>query len=73
MINRVSFLFIFTLIKSQPIDLSIPWNTNYNIPFLTELDNTIENEVASLSSLLGLIVIYKGKVVSENYYYNSSI
>ncbi len=51
MINRVSLLFIFTLIKSQPIDLSTPWDTNYNIPFLNELENTIDNEVASLSSL----------------------
>jgi Beta-lactamase class C and other penicillin binding proteins len=69
----VSVLILSTTVLSQPIDLSLEWTTNNNIPFLTELENTIEDEVAVLPTVKGIIVIYKGQVVLENYYNGSSV
>ena len=64
----LSFITLGSPAFSQPIDLSLEWTTNNNIPFLTELENTIEDEVAVLPTVKGIIVIYKGQVVLENYY-----
>ncbi len=69
----VSVVILSTTVFSQPIDLSLEWTTNNNIPFLTELENTIEDEVAVLPTVKGIIVIYKGQVVLENYYNGSSV
>ena len=69
----LSFITLGSPVLSQPIDLSLEWTTNNNIPFLTELENTIENEIAGLTNILGLIVIHHGKVVSEHYYNGSSV
>ena len=69
----LSFITLGSPGLSQPIDLSLEWTTNSNIPFLTELENTIENEIAGLTNILGLIVIHHGKVVSEHYYNGSSV
>ncbi|RPH04200.1 MAG: class C beta-lactamase-related serine hydrolase [bacterium TMED46] len=69
----VSVVILYTPVLSQSTDLSLEWTTNNNIPFLTELENTIEDEVAVLSTVKGIIVIYKGQVVLENYYNGSSV
>ena len=69
----LSFITLGSPVLSQPIDLSMAWTTNNNIPFLTELENTIEEEIAVLPTVKGIIVIYKGKVVLENYYHGSSV
>ena len=69
----LSFITLGSPVLSQPIDLSMEWTTNNNIPFLTELENTIEDEIAVLPTVKGIIVIYKGQVVLENYYHGSSV
>ena len=69
----LSFITLGSPGLSQPIDLSLEWTTNSNIPFLTELENTIEDEIAVLPTVKGIIVIYKGQVVLENYYHGSSV
>ena len=71
--NALFALIFISILKSQPIDLSLDWTTNNNIPFITELENTIEDEVAVLPTVKGIIVIYKGQVVLENYYHGSSV
>ena len=63
---------IASILNSQPIDLSLEWTTNNSISFSDELENVIENEVAGLTNILGIIVIYQGEVVSEHYYNESS-
>ncbi len=52
----VSVVILSTPVISQPIDLSLEWTSNNNIPFLTELENTIEDEVAVLPTVKGIIV-----------------
>ena len=69
----LSFITLGSPVLSQPIDLSLEWTTNHNIPFLIELENTIEDEIAVLPTVKGIIVIYKGQVVLENYYHGSSV
>ena len=69
----LSFIILGSPVLSQPIDLSLEWTTNHNIPFLIELENTIEDEIAVLPTVKGIIVIYKGQVVLENYYHGSSV
>ena len=71
--NALFAIIFISILKSQPIDLSLDWTTNNNIPFITELENTIEDEVAVLPTVKGIIVIYKGQVVLENYYHGSSV
>ena len=56
---------------SEPIDLSLEWVTNENLFFAEELESVIEEEISDLYNILGIIVIYKGQVVSEHYYNNS--
>ena len=72
---KIQLLFLVIILSSpllsQPIDLSLEWTTTNGVPFATELENTIEDEVAGLPNILGLIVIHHGKVVSEHYYNDS--
>ena len=57
--------------RQEPIDLSLEWVTNENLFFAEELESVIEEEISDLYNILGIIVIYKGQVVSEHYYNNS--
>ena len=70
------FFTLFTassLLKTQPVDLSLDWITNSSIPFVSELENIIQEEVEVLPAVKGIVVIYKGQIVLENYYNGSSI
>ena len=71
--NACFALFFISILRSQPIDLSLEWTTNNNIPFATELESTVEEEIAVIPAVKGVIVIYKGQVVLENYYNGSSV
>ena len=62
---------LFSIVWSEPIDLSLEWVTNENLFFSEELESVIEEEISDLYNILGIIVIYKGQVVSEHYYNNS--
>ena len=62
---------LFSIVWSEPIDLSLEWVTNENLFFAEELESVIEEEISDLYNILGIIVIYKGQVVSEHYYNNS--
>ena len=65
-------LFITFQIFSQPIDLSLEWTTNNNFILSNELENEVSTDVANLSNILGIIIIYKGEIILENYYNGSN-
>ena len=70
--NRLVIIsLLFSIVWSEPIDLSLEWVTNENLFFAEELESVIEEEISDLYNILGIIVIYKGQVVSEHYYNNS--
>ena len=69
----LSAIFLFTPIGSQNIDLSQEWVLSDGIPFATDLETTIEDEVAGLANILGIVVIHNGKIVTEHYYNDSSV
>ena len=70
--NRLAIIpLLFSIVWSEPIDLSLEWVTNENLFFAEELESVIEEEISDLYNILGIIVIYKGQVVSEHYYNNS--
>jgi len=52
----------------QPADLSAEWNTNNDFPLSEELEEFIDGQIATLPNTLGLIVIHRGEIVSENYF-----
>jgi len=71
-VNRLVIIpLLFSIVWSEPIDLSLEWVTNENLFFAEELESVIEEEISDLYNILGIIVIYKGQVVSEHYYNNS--
>jgi len=57
-----------------PIDLSLEWEFADDMSYFDseELNNVI-SQMSNLGYLEGIIVIHNGKIVSENYYNNSSI
>ena len=59
---------IFQNIYSQGIDLSQNWNFNSEFALSEDLESAIATQIATLPNTLGFIVIYKGEIVSENYY-----
>ena len=58
----LSFITLGSPAFSQPIDLSLEWTTSNNIPFLTELENTIENEIAGLTNIFNSNTSWKSCV-----------
>ena len=69
--RSIYITFLLSILWSQPVDLSLEWTTNDGLFFSEELEAVIEEEISDLYNILGIIVIYKGEVVSEHYYNNS--
>ena len=69
--RSIYITFLLSILWSQPVDLSLEWTTNDGLFFSEELEAVIEEEISELYNILGIIVIYKGEVVSEHYYNNS--
>ena len=59
----------------QPIDLSSEWEIQQNLSYYDSeaLQNIVSENVPSLGYIRGFIVIHRGKIVSEEYYYGSSM
>ena len=71
----MKFLVLFFItfqVFSQPIDLSLEWTTNNNFILSDELENEVMTNFVNLSNILGIIIIYKGEIILENYYNGSN-
>ena len=57
------------------IDLSQEWETQNDLSYFdyNQLINLLNTDIAELSSIRGIIIINKGKIVLENYFNGSSI
>ena len=57
------------------LDLSLEWEFADDLSYFDseELNNIIDNQISQMDYINGIIVIHNGKIVSENYYNNSSI
>ncbi len=66
--RKIFIIMIFELIKGQPIDLSIPWESSESYYFSNQLENAIENNVAVLPNIGGLLIVKDGEIIYENYY-----
>ncbi len=59
----------------QPIDLSSEWEIQQNLSYYDSgaLQSIVSESIPSLGYIRGFIVIHRGKIVSEEYYYDSSM
>lgn len=70
--NKLLSIIVVSTIYAQNSDLSQDWIVNENFQLSSQLETVIQSEIATLPNILGMIVIYKGEIVSENYYNSSS-
>ncbi|OUT40752.1 MAG: hypothetical protein CBB66_00640 [bacterium TMED6] len=57
------------------IDLSLDWEIEEDLSYFDyyQLENILNTEISELSSIEGIVIIHKGKIISENYFNDSSI
>ncbi len=58
-----------------PIDLSLDWQIEQDLSYFDSemLNEIIVQDIGQMESIRGMIVIHRGKIVAEEYFYNSSI
>ena len=64
----------FNLGYSQ-VDLSLEWEFQEDLSYFDSgaLEDIMNYEISQLDNIKGIIVIHNGKIVSEEYYNNSSV
>jgi hypothetical protein len=57
----------------NPIDLSLEWDTEQDVSYFDSelLNEIIVEDIGQMQSIRGVIVIHRGKIVSEEYFNNS--
>ena len=57
----------------NPIDLSLEWDTEQDVSYFDSelLNEIIVEDIGQMQSIRGIIVIHRGKIVSEEYFNNS--
>ena len=71
--KKYLLLIILSLLYTQELDLSLDWTMADDVFYSQQLDSIIENQISNLSSIKGIIVIHNGKIVSEEYFNDSSV
>ena len=71
--KKYLLLIILSLSYTQELDLSLDWTMADDGFYSQQLDSIIENQISNLSSIKGIIVIHNGKIVSEEYFNDSSV
>ena len=62
------FLMITTnLVSAENLDLSQPWESDYNYVFLNQLENVIAENVETLPNIAGILISKDGKIIFENF------
>ena len=81
-INVVDIVTITNLIinnlnqcEDSIIDLSLDWEFEEDLSYFDyeELSNIINTSIADLNYLRGIVIIHNGKIISEEYYDDSSV